>query len=99
MAANQALWVTNGANVFGLCAIASRRACCSIVGKAALRASFFPPPRANSIRKKLDFEHSDVDRAPVQAVDPLGEIASAETALTQANDAAVLFDSVGSISA
>jgi hypothetical protein len=55
----------------------------------------FQPLIASCIGKKLDFEYSNIDGAPVQAVNSLCKIASAGRALAKENGPAVLFDLVG----
>jgi hypothetical protein len=58
--------------------IVSRRARNIVIGKKVSRTLFFEPSATNSVGKKLDFEHFDVNRAPVQAVDSLRKVASAK---------------------
>jgi len=62
-------------------------------------AVFFQPSVANGIGKKLYFEYSNIDGAPVQAVDSQREITVAEIALAQKNRPTVLRDPLGTISA
>lgn len=77
----------------------SRRSRNVVIGKTVSRTFFFQPSLANDARKKLDSERSEVDCAPVQAVDSVRKIAPTERALTKKDGRAVLFDPMGRISA